>query len=146
MPTPTDRLAERDRRTPAARRLELLRSRRTRPQTDPSLSPALTSIATQLQLAKRDAGPMGQLFNELIPELLARSAKLRIDRGTLRISVPDSASRFALDRLLRAGIEQQLIRRSPVPIRAVRVEATSSPSSPTGAQASTTRSSRTRSS
>lgn len=143
---PSDRLAERDRLTPAARRLELLRQRRAYTQRDRSIGPALAAIATQLRLAQRDAGPVGRLWNELIPEILARGATLRLDRGTLRVSVSDSSSRYALDRLLRAGVEEQLIRRSPVPIRAVRVEATTSRRPRAGGPASTTPSSGTRSS
>lgn len=119
---PSDRLSDRDRRMPAARRLELLRTRRAYQTRDHSIQPALTTIATQLRMAQRDAGPLGKLFSELIPDVLARHAKLRVDRGMLRISVSDSSSRFALDRLLRAGVEEQLIRRSPVAIRGVRVD------------------------
>ncbi len=142
----SDRLGARDRLTPAARRLELLRSRRTRTAPDRSIQNPVTAIALQLQQAKRDAGPMAQLWNELIPQELARHTRLRLDKGTLRVSVTDSSCRFALDRLLRAGIQDQLIRKSPVPIRSVRLEATTSQRAPAGAPRSTTRSTRNRSS
>lgn len=142
----SDRLAARDRLTPAARRLELLRQRRTRKTPDLSVHQPMTAAALQLQQARRDAGPMQSLWNELIPEQLASHTRLRVDKGTLRVSVADSSSRYALDRLLRAGIKDQLIQRAPVPIRNVRLEATTSPQAPAGAPRSTTRSTRNRSS
>ena len=142
----SDRLADRDRRTPAARRLELLRSRRTRQTPDLSIHQPVTAAALQLQQHQRDAGPMTSLWNELIPQELAQHTRIRVDKGTLRVSVADSSSRFALDRLLRAGIKDQLVRKSPVPIRNVRLEATTSPRAPAGDPRSTTRSTRNRSS
>lgn len=142
----SDRLGQRDRRTPAARRLELLRSRRTRKASDLSIHQPMTAAALQLQQLQRDAGPMSSLWNELIPPELARHTRVRIDKGTLRVSVADSSSRFALDRLLRAGIKDQLIRKSPIPIRNVRLEATTSLQAPDGGPRSTTRNTRNRSS
>jgi hypothetical protein len=134
-----DRRAARDRMTPAARRLELLQARRTRTARDTSLSPTLIEVSKNLQKQLDSIDPMQQVWNRVIPEELASRAQIRLDKGILRVSVQDSSIRFALDRLLRAGAQNELIRQAPVPIRNVKLEAKTSRRPRAGAQASTTR-------
>jgi hypothetical protein len=134
-----DRRAARDRMTPAARRLELLQARRTRTVRDTSLSPTLIEVRKNLQKQLDSIDPMQQVWNRVIPEELASRAQIRLDKGILRVSVQDSSIRFALDRLLRAGAQNELVRQAPVPIRNVKLEAKTSRRPRAGAQASTTR-------
>ena len=133
-----DRRAARDRMTPAARRIELLQRRRTWPERDASLSPALIEVRKHLQKQLDSIDPMQQVWNSVIPEELASRAKIRLDKGTLRVSVQDSSVRFALDRLLRAGAQNELVRQAPVPIRTVKLESKAKPRPRGGGPVSTT--------
>lgn len=142
----SDRRSARDRQTPSARRLELLRARRTSQTPDRSLKAALAPVESQLRRTQTSASPISALWSELVPSQLARATSVRLDRGTLVVSVADSSSRFALDRLLRAGVERELVRRSPVAIRGVRLVSMDSRRPPAGGPPSTTRSTSSRSS
>jgi len=135
-----DRRAARDRVTPAARRLELLQQRRTWGDRDTSLAPSLIEIRKHLQKQLDAIDTMQQAWDSVIPEELASRTQIRLDKGVLRVSVQDSSIRFALDRLLRAGAQNELVRRAPVPIRSVKLEAKTSRRPRAGARASTTRS------
>ncbi len=135
-----DRRAARDRMTPAARRLELLQTRRTRPARDTSLSPALIEIRRGHQNQLDATVPMQEVWNRVIPQELASRTQIRLDKGTLRVSVQDSSIRYALDRLLRAGAQNELIRQAPVPLRNIKLEAKTSRRPRAGDRASTTRS------
>ncbi|PHQ78314.1 MAG: hypothetical protein COB69_09560 [Phycisphaera sp.] len=141
-----DRRAARDRMMPAARRLELLRTRRTWPERDTSLSPTLIKVRNHLQKQLDQIDPMLEVWNRVIPEELASRTKIRLDKGTLIVSARDSSIRFALDRLLRAGAQNELIRQAPVPIRTVKLESKAQPRPRPrdGGPASTTRNTNSR--
>ncbi|RNC80274.1 MAG: hypothetical protein ED559_00200 [Phycisphaera sp.] len=142
----SDRRAARDRMTPAARRLELLRARRTSQGRDTSLAPSMAGLRRHLEKQASQTDPLRQTFDSLVPTELASRCKIRLDKGVLRVGVADSSIRYALDRLLRAGVRDQIIRQSQIPIRDIKLEARTSRPRRAGGRASTTRSTNDRSS
>lgn len=117
-----DRRSSRDRMTPAVRRLELLCARRTAQRGDPSIAPIMAHRLRELQKQASQQDPTLQVFSRHVPAELSGRCALRLDRGILRVAVADSSTRFALDRLLRAGVKDRIIRESSVPIRDIRLE------------------------
>jgi len=82
--------------------------------------------ATQRELKrteKRLAGTAALWERVCPPELLERTCIVGLQRGTLTIGVRDHSTRYMLDRMLRSGLEADLIRRSAVSISSVKLVA-----------------------
>ncbi len=104
------------------RRLERLRSRRTRPAAGAALSDDLQETSRRLARSQKKTSGLTAAWERVCPpELLERTSIEGFGRGVLRIRVPDAATRFALDRALRGGVERALITSSPAGIRRVKV-------------------------
>lgn len=72
---------------------------------------------------KRLAGSAALWERVCPPELLERTCVVGLTRGTLTIGVRDHSTRYVLDRMLRSGLEADLIRRSAVSISTVKLVA-----------------------
>ena len=55
------------------------------------------------------------------PDRIERTAIVGIKGGALTIGVADHATKFELDRLLRAGAERELVKLAPTTVRRVRL-------------------------
>ena len=78
--------------------------------------------STQRELrrtAKRLAGSAALWERACPPELLEQTSVGGLQRGVLTIGVRDHSTRYVLDRMLRSGLEADLIRRSAVAINKV---------------------------
>ncbi len=117
-----DRRAARDARTPASARLERLRARRTWTDRATPIGASLESIRRELAQRETSIGPALSAWTSVIPpELAERSTIVSLKRGTLTVRIADSASRYATDRLLRAGAEIKVLKQCPRHVRRIRL-------------------------
>jgi hypothetical protein len=72
---------------------------------------------------KRIAGSAALWERVCPPELIERTCVVGLQRGVLTIGVRDHSTRYVLDRMLRSGLETDLIRRSAVSISSVKLVA-----------------------
>ncbi len=108
--------------TAHAAQLEALRRRRAAPPRDPRLAPGFAAAAKELaRTQKRLAGAARAWEAVCPPALINRTAIENLTRGVLTIRARDAATRFELDRALRAGGEDALIRLAPTTIRRVKL-------------------------
>ncbi|MEM8756838.1 MAG: DciA family protein [Planctomycetota bacterium] len=118
----SDRRSARDRRVPAASRLETLSQRRSVRSRAVPIGAMLEGFRTQLARRERTVGPIQSAWAKVVPEeLAAASTVIGLRGGTLTVRISDSSARFATDRFLRAGGELRLIRACPATVRRVRL-------------------------
>lgn len=109
--------------TSPARRLEQLRAVKVRPDHDGSIAAELARVREALARDERRLGGIGQVWDEHCPaDHAPRTEVLGVLRGVLRIRVADDATRFCLERWLRGGGSQAIIRASRTPVRTIRLE------------------------
>jgi len=66
----------------------------------------------QIEKPYKQLGALVELWQELVPEDLAMHTKLDgLRRGVLRVTVDSSSRLYELDRLLRGGVESELVSR-----------------------------------
>lgn len=66
-------------------------------------------VEQQYAKPHRQIGRIVELWEQHIPEpLLSRCTLVSLVRGILTIHVPDSATRYQLDQILRAGADRQI--------------------------------------
>ncbi len=97
---------------PVQRHVEALRSYRN--WQDPDLSLGFMRKQFQREVARphKQLADLVELWAELVPEALAGHTRLEgLSRGTLRVAVDSSARLYELDRLLRGGLERELLSR-----------------------------------
>lgn len=95
----------------AQARLDRLRGYRNRPEPDLSLAFVATQFKRQIEQPQRHLRQMAAVWQRLVPPELARHTRLAgLQRGTLKVVVDSSPRLFELDRLLRAGLHDQIIR------------------------------------
>jgi predicted nucleic acid-binding Zn ribbon protein len=96
--------------------IENLRRYRNRPERDQSLGFLREQFKRQVERPHKQLAKLVCLWAELVPDDLARHTRLdSLNRGVLRVAVDSSARLYELDRLLRGGLQQQLIRAHPGP-------------------------------
>ena len=106
----------------AQQRLERLRNFRLRKQRDLSIGPAFDAQAEQLKRLRKRVGPLAQAWESACPtDLIERTAIGGLSRGILTINVDDHATKFELDRALRAGAEREFIRLAPMSVRRLKL-------------------------
>lgn len=82
------------------------------------------SAQRDLQRTEKRMAGSGALWERVCPpELLDRTSVVGLQRGVLTIGVRDHSTRYILDRMLRSGLEADLIRRSAVAISKVKLVA-----------------------
>jgi Dna[CI] antecedent, DciA len=95
---------------PEERRLERLRRWRTRAEPDRSLSFLPMQFKREVERPHKQLSAFVALWEELVPATLREHTRLdRLHRGVLHVEVDSSARLYELDRLLRQGLERQLI-------------------------------------
>jgi hypothetical protein len=93
-------------------RLNRLRQFRNRPTADLSLRFMADQFKKQVEKPYKQLGNLGQLWSQLLPQELAGHTRLEsFSQGVLRVGVDSSAHLYALDRLLRQGLQNELITR-----------------------------------
>ena len=103
--------------------LERLRQFKTRPEVDLSLKFMTRQFKQQVAKPFKQLGPLAELWLELVPAKLVEHTKLQsLSRGVLRVVVDSSSIHYELDRLLRRGLEQQLISRHTGSLSRVRLQ------------------------
>lgn len=93
------------------RKLEL-RSRGSELPGEPDLSLAFLRDTFKREVEKpmKQLVQLAALWEQLVPPALASHTKLEsLQRGVLRVAVDSSARLYELDRLLRSGLQHQLI-------------------------------------
>lgn len=113
MPKPDDASPPRPSRPedPYDARLSRLRQWRNRPEPDLSLRFIKTYFKHEVERPHKQLGALGEIWGRLIPPALLEHTRLEaLTRGVLRVTVDSSAHLYQLDRLLRAGLEHQIIK------------------------------------
>ena len=89
--------------------IENLREWRSRKGRDLSIIGAVEGIQTSARQSHRKLGELIDLWNELLPDDLARASRLRgIRGGLLQVEVESSAKLYDIDRRFREGRLQEL--------------------------------------
>jgi len=90
-------------------RLERLRRYRNRPQPDLSLGFLTKQFERQVARPHKQLEKVIELWEQLVPAELAEHTRLEgLQRGVLKVSVDSSSRLYALDGLLRGGLQKQL--------------------------------------
>ena len=94
--------------------LERLRNWRNRRKEDYSLSFLAKQFKHQIARPHKQIRSVIEWWNKLVPaELLEHTRLESLRRGVLKVSVDSSSRLYELDRLLRSGLEQQIIASYP---------------------------------
>lgn len=114
--------------------LERLRNWRTRKDPDLSMGFLKRMFEREVEKPYKQLASVAGLWESLIPAGLVGHTRLdSLQRGVLHVSVDSSARLYELDRLLRSGVERQLISSHKGPaLRRVRlqVDSTATPAAP----------------
>jgi hypothetical protein len=95
---------------PRQQRLDQLRRWHTRPRPDLSLKFLGEQFKRQVAKPYKQLAQVSAVWTTLVPPELAAHCRLdAVLRGVLRVAVEDSAHLYDLDRLLRQGLERQLL-------------------------------------
>lgn len=91
--------------------LDKLRAYRNREEPDRSLHFIKDQFKREVEKPHKQLEKLICLWAELVPDDIAKHTRLEsLSRGVLRVAVDSSPRLFELDRMLRSGLEQQLIR------------------------------------
>ena len=104
-------------------RLKRLRERRVWKERDLSLSFLPGQFQREVARPFKQLAGLAEWWQRLVPEELARHARLeRLKGGVLHVAVDSSAHLYELDRLMRQGLERELVRAATgSPVRRVRL-------------------------
>ncbi len=98
------------------RRLQQLAARTPPSDPDLSLSFLRQTFKKEIERPLKQLGELTTIWDELVPPELAGHARLEsLSRGVLRVAVDSSTCLYELDRLLRSGLQTQLITRCKGP-------------------------------
>lgn len=101
---------------PADAYLARLRGWRNRREYDHSLGFLRDQFKREVEKPAKQLSAMAAIWDELLPAELARHTRLEaISRGILRVSVDSSSRLYEINRLLRDGLETELIKRHKGP-------------------------------
>ncbi len=93
----------------AANQIERLRTLRTRPARDLSITTLVGDIAERTRKTHKKFGSLIELWEANVPPVLcARTSITGLRGGTMHVAVDSAATSYELDRLLREGLEQTL--------------------------------------
>ena len=94
----------------AAQHVARMRSLRVRPERDNSLGFLAEQFKREVARPFKQLGDLTELWRSLLPEKLADGTRLEsLQRGVLTVAVDSSARLYEVDRLLRDGLQSQLI-------------------------------------
>lgn len=95
---------------PAQEHLDRLRKSRSLPNPDLSLGFIAEQFKREVAKPYKQLGDLAELWRALVPTaLVERSRLVGLSHGTLHVEVDNPASHFEIDRLLRGGLQKQLI-------------------------------------
>lgn len=113
------------------RRLDSLRRLRVHEGRDLGVSGLFQRAATSLERTERTLGAASEAWRAVCPSgLLERTCIVSLNRGVLTVGADSAATRYELDRALRAGGERELIRSCRASVRKVRVVTAPLPPAP----------------
>ncbi len=105
-----------------ALRIEMVRKRRVREERKTAAADLFAAQASHLKREQKRIGNAADAWARLCPDgLRRRTVVLGVSRGVLRLGTTDSAARFELDRALRSGLQDELVRACRSTVRSVRV-------------------------
>ena len=95
---------------PVQEHLDRLRASRSLPKRDLSLSFLTDQFKRDVAKPYKQLGDLTELWGELLPaRLVERTRLVGLSRGTLHVEVDNAAAHYEIDRLLRGGLQKQLI-------------------------------------
>jgi predicted nucleic acid-binding Zn ribbon protein len=95
---------------PAQTRLNQLRKWRNPAEHDFSLGQLSKQFKREVEKPFKQLKAVVELWQEMVPEQLAKHTRLEsMQRGLLKVTVSGSTRLYELDRLLRQGLERQMI-------------------------------------
>lgn len=95
---------------PVQNHLDELRKDRSLPTRDLSLGFLTKQFKRDVAKPFKQLGDLAELWRELVPtHLVERSRLVGLSRGVLHVEVDNPAAHFEVDRLLRGGLQKQLI-------------------------------------
>ena len=96
----------------AQRHLDAIRPDRGLPSKDLSLGFMTEQFTREVAKPYQQLGDLAALWRELLPpHLVARSKLIGLSRGSLYVEVDSPAANFAIDQLLRGGVQRDLVKR-----------------------------------
>lgn len=91
--------------------IDRLQRHRRRPEPDRSLRFLSKHFKHEIERPYKQLGELSELWARLVPQPLIGHTRLEgFSRGVLRVAVDSSSHLYELDRLLRSGLQIQLIR------------------------------------
>ncbi len=106
----------------AQHKLDRLRENRRRKGRETGIGATFEAQGRDLKRLQRRMGPMAEAWLSVCPpSLLERTAIDGISRGVLTIRVDSHATRYTLDRILRAGGERDFIKGAPMTVRRLKL-------------------------
>lgn len=95
---------------PVQEHLDELRKHRSLPKRDLSLGFLSDQFKRDVAKPYKQLGDLAELWGQLLPERLVRRCRLvGLSRGVLHVEVDNPAAHFEVDRLLRSGLQKELI-------------------------------------
>lgn len=102
--------------------LDRIRRARVRASPSPDMRRLFLAGVPEMRRMRKQLAAVAAAWMEVLPAELAGLARLEgVTRGVLRVSAPDAATAFLIDRALREGGEVRLLSRTGVLLRGVRV-------------------------
>lgn len=99
-----------------------LRTWRTRPSRDTSLTFVADLVKRQYVKPHKQLGKVVEVWRQRVPaELQQRTILAGLSRGILNVHAADSPTLYQLDQLLRSGLERELTQTPCVTLRRVKV-------------------------
>lgn len=101
--------------------LESLRGYRTPAERGRGIGKDLDALRADIERRQKALGGIGEAWSATVPPTMAAAAELKgVTRGVLSVRVRDAAARHTLDRFLRSGGLDALIRACPVTLTSVK--------------------------
>lgn len=95
---------------PVQDHLDRLRESRSLPKRDLSLGFLSEQFKRDVAKPYKQLGDLAELWGQLVPgRLVERSRLIGLSRGVLHVEVDNAAAHFEIDRLMRGGLQKQLI-------------------------------------
>ena len=89
---------------------------------DPTIAAAVHDAFEHAKHAHKAVGAAAIAVAQTLPSHIADKVEVvKLSRGVLTLGVPDSATRYVLDRLLRMGAESALLKRVPASVKAIKI-------------------------
>ncbi len=107
---------------PELRSIARIAPHRRLPETAAGLGAEFAAQGVRYKRMANKAGTIGEIWDALCPPGLIERTSVKVARGVLTISVRDAATRYRVERALKSGLSDTLVRQSPLAVRRVRVE------------------------